>query len=222
MGDSSRGGKVHVPANQSNADHRTGYRTFHRFCVHRSTCALNWLQAESPELVTKHTQSPLVESAERHWSGNWLKLSGAPGRRFRQSARKPCHLAPRFERTGAGQASLSNTGNHFADRTNPGQGLGRERIHEGHRTGQAPVNVDRATAHAGHHSGLADWAAVESAKNHGCLWAREILQHTQNLDVELLDPSTGKDRPADAPLTGTNLLYRKEVLARQDAREQQQ
>ena len=87
---------------------------------------------------------------------------------------------------------------------------------------QFTANIDRAAAHPLQNTGFGQWTPAEPGQNDGLLWT-QILEHTEDFDLELFDAVTLEDGPAYAAETGAHILEWEEVLrARQGACERQQ
>jgi hypothetical protein len=95
-------------------------------------------------------------------------------------------------------------------------GLFGERKAESDGPEQFAVNIDRAAAHALENAGFGQWAAAKPGEDDSLLWA-EILEHTEDFDLELFDAVALEDGPADAAEAGTHVLEWEEVLSARQA-----
>ncbi len=98
---------------------------------------------------------------------------------------------------------------HFRDRRNARDGLGRElteRIR--HRAHQPAIDVNRAAAHAGDDAGLGQRTAFEPGENQAALRTDHVPHHSKHVDLEVLELGAGKHGTADAHHAGPDLVQR--------------
>ena len=72
-----------------------------------------------------------------------------------------------------------------------------------------PSMVDRAAAHALHDAGMFQGTAGEARQDQRFL-GTDVIQNSDDLDLELFDLVAGKHRSADAAHAGADVLQRKE------------
>ena len=96
------------------------------------------------------------------------------------------------------------------DRPDPRNGFGGEREGVGYSARKLAVEINRAAAHARHHARFFQRPAAEPPENDGLLGA-DVLQHPENLHLELFDFLTAKDGPPSAAHARLNLFQRQEL-----------
>ena len=92
----------------------------------------------------------------------------------------------------------------------------------GHGADQPAVDVDRAAAHAGDDAGVGERTAFEPREDQVAARADDVLEHAEDVDLELLDAGAVEDGPADADHARPDLRRRPSAAwrARQPGRAQ--
>ena len=75
-----------------------------------------------------------------------------------------------------------------------------------HGADEPAVDVDRAAAHAGDDAGVGERPAFEPRENQIAVRADDVLEHAENVDLELLDAGALEYRPADRDHAGTDFV----------------
>ena len=88
--------------------------------------------------------------------------------------------------------------------------LGEDAELQGERPRELALEINGAAAHAGNDAGVLDFWPLKLNEDDGLLWAEEILKHTQDFEVELLDLVAGKDGVGVTLHAGLNLANRKD------------
>ncbi len=109
-----------------------------------------------------------------------------------------------------GIGALLEHPDHLRDRPDSHDRLGGERKGQGHRPDQLTFQVYRAAAHAGHGPGLGERSAGKVSQDDR-LSRTDVLQDTQDLDLELLDSFAAEHGAARAAHAGADLVQREQV-----------
>jgi hypothetical protein len=109
------------------------------------------------------------------------------------------------------RAAQSSVLDHGFDWLDASDGLLREREAEGDGAEQFTIDIDRAAAHALQNAGLGQRAAAKPGQDDGLLWT-EILQDTEDFDLEVFDPVALEDSFADASKSGSDILDWEKIL----------
>ena len=97
---------------------------------------------------------------------------------------------------------------HFRDGSDPGNGLfGKRTQRVRHGADEPPVDVHGAAAHAGDDTGVGQRPAFEARENQIAARADHVLEHAQDIDLELFDAGTLEYRPADRDHTGKDFIH---------------
>ena len=108
--------------------------------------------------------------------------------------------------------SERSVGEHGFDRLDAGDRFLGERKTEGDRAQQLSIDIHRAAAHALQNSGFGKGAAAE-AGDHDALLGAEILEDTEDFDLELFNAISLKDSPAYSSQSRVDILQRVKLLS---------
>ncbi len=100
---------------------------------------------------------------------------------------------------------------HLGDRRDTGNrlfGEGANRVRDG--TDEPAIDVDRAAAHALRHAGAGQRSPFEPGQDEVALRPLHVAQHTEDVDLELLQLGSFEDGSADANHPGPDLVERHE------------
>ncbi len=111
-----------------------------------------------------------------------------------------------------GKGRERGTGNHPLNGLNSADGLLRKGEPERHRAQQFPADINRAAAHSLQNAGLSQRSAAQTGQYDGLLGA-EILQDSEDLDLELFDLIALEDCLADSVESRMDILQGEELLA---------
>jgi hypothetical protein len=92
-------------------------------------------------------------------------------------------------------------------------GLFGEGESEGDGTEQFPADIHRAAGHTLQDAGFGKWSATESSKDDGLPWS-EILEDSEDLDLEIFDSITLEDSSADPSKARADVLDWEKILTR--------
>ncbi len=113
---------------------------------------------------------------------------------------------------GPGTLDEIGIGDHLLDRLDSGDRLFREGESQRNSAEQFAIDVDWTSAHSLHHAGFGERAAAQSGEDDALLW-REVLEDTEDLDLELLDTVAFENGPADPMQSGADIFEREELLS---------
>jgi hypothetical protein len=100
---------------------------------------------------------------------------------------------------------------HGLDWLDASDGFLREGETEGDSAEQFTVDIDRATAHALQNAGFCQRTAAQAGEDDGLPWT-EILEDSEDLDLEVFNSITLEDRFADAAKSGADILDWEKIL----------
>ena len=100
---------------------------------------------------------------------------------------------------------------HGFDWLDASDGLLRERETESDGTEQFTVDIDRAAAHTLENARFGQRTAAKPGQDDGLLWA-EILEDTEDLDLEIFDAVALEDSFANASKSGSDILDWEKIL----------
>lgn len=118
---------------------------------------------------------------------------------------------------GSGNSAESSVLDHGLDWLDAGDGLLREGESEGDSPEEFAIDVDRTAAHSLQNPGFGEWTAAQPGDNDGLPWS-EILQDSEDLDLELIDPIALENGFSDAAESRADILDWEEVLTGKDRR----
>ncbi len=126
----------------------------------------------------------------------------------RRGAERQVQLGARTAADGAA-AGAPRRLNHLVDRRDAGDRLlARTRRGVGDGADQPAVDVDRAAAHAGDDAGVRQRPALEPRQHQVAAAAPYVLEHAEDLDLELFDRRALENRAADAGHAGLDFRHR--------------
>ena len=96
---------------------------------------------------------------------------------------------------------------HVLDGTDAGDRIFGERKRQGHGTDEFSIDIDGAAAHSLHDPGVLEGSAGEAGEDDGLLGS-DIVEDSQDLDLELIDAISNKNGPAGAVHAGLDVLQR--------------
>lgn len=104
---------------------------------------------------------------------------------------------------------------HLLDRLDTSNRLLGVRKTQRNRAHQFAVDVHRASAHSLHDSSSLQRPTGQSSQNDGLLWS-DVLEHTEDFDLELFDAVPLEDGPADTVHSGTDIAKWEKTLCGSD------
>lgn len=105
----------------------------------------------------------------------------------------------------------ARAGNHVLDGPDPGNRLFRERKSERYGAEQFTVDIHGTAAHALQYTGFGERAATQARENDRLFWI-DILQDSEDLDLELIDMASLEDGAANAAEAWVNFFEGEEPL----------
>jgi hypothetical protein len=100
---------------------------------------------------------------------------------------------------------------HLLDRLDTRDRLLGKGKTERNRASQPPVDINWTSTHPLQNTDPFQRTATESGEDDGLLWS-DVLEHTEDFDLELFDAVPLKDSPSDSVHTGVNIAEGEEVL----------
>ncbi len=104
------------------------------------------------------------------------------------------------------------TGDHLLDGLDSGDRLLRKGEPQRDSAEQLAVDIDWTSAHSLHHARFGERAAAQLREDDALLW-REVLEDTEDLDLEFLDTVAFENGPANATQARADIFEREELLS---------
>ena len=104
------------------------------------------------------------------------------------------------------------TGDHLLDGLDAGDRLFGEGESQRHGSEQFAVDIDWTSAHSLHYARLGERTAAQFREDDALLW-REVLEDTEDLDLEFLDTVAFENGPANATQARADIFEREELLS---------
>ena len=106
---------------------------------------------------------------------------------------------------------------HGLDWLDASDGLLGEGEAESDSAEQFSIDINRAAAHTLQNAGFSERATAQAGEDDGLPWA-EILEDTEDLDLEVFDSITLEDGFADSSKAGADILDWEEIADRRQSR----
>jgi hypothetical protein len=156
------------------------------------------MNPSSPQADTIHAESINTESIDEGGSLN--------------QGVKTARICKATTNTSTGTTVVKGrTRNHGLDWLDAADGLLGEREADRHSAQQFTADIHRAATHTLQNAGFSQRAAAQSGEDEGLLWP-EILQDSEDLDLELLNPIPLEDGFSDSAESRSDILNWEEFL----------
>jgi hypothetical protein len=111
----------------------------------------------------------------------------------------------------ARSAAQSRVPNHGLDRLDARDGLFGEGESESDSAEEFAVDIHRTAAHTLQNAGLSQSSAAQAGQDDGLPWS-EILEDSEDLDLEIFDAISFEDRFSDSSQSRTDIADWEEIL----------